>query len=191
MAPKRAAAVLRQVPGAARRRSGAMGRRAAWRVLTAVAAGAWAGLALFHVWLFWGQWLDGRLSDPVIAAKWVGSVLLLGALAMLHRTGRALLLGRQALVVWTLVALVHVGAGQPADPSALPSTSSPALIFVVPTIAAAALLAATALLAAARATRLAGGGPRTAFAPITRVQRCSRLDLARSHTLRAPPFPIA
>ena len=165
-------------------------RRTAWRILTGAAIGGWAGLALFHVWLLWGQWQDGRLTEPVIAAKWAGSLLLLGALALLHRSGRSLIVGRQALAVWTLAAVVHIGAGQPADLSAQPSSSSPALLFVVPTVAGLALLAGAALLAAARRRRFIGG-PRLAPARAPRTQRRSRLVLARSHALRAPPFAIA
>lgn len=192
MRSRRGSAANRQARGfraGARRVSGL--RRAAWRALTAAAVGGWAALAVFHVWLFWGQWQDGRLSDPVIAAKWGGSVLLLGALALLHRSGRALLLGRQALAVWTLAGLVHVGAGAPADLSALPSSSSPTLLFVVPSLAGAALLAGTALLKGARRARRPIGGPRPCFTPAPRVQRCSRLVLAQSHALRAPPPAFA
>ena len=184
-------AALRQAHGSpGRDRRGGGLPRAAWRALTGAAVGSWAALALFHVWLLWGQWQDGRLSDPVVAAKWAGSALLLGALAMLYRSGRALLFGRQALAVWTLAALVHVGAGQPAL-SAEPSSSSPALLFIVPSLAGAALLVGSALVAAARRARRTTGGIRLAPPRAVRVQRCSRLVLARSHALRAPPLAIA
>ena len=188
MPSRRAAAALRQPDGSTgqdMRRGGA-----SWRVLTGAAVAGWTGLALFHVWLLWGQWQDGRLSDPVVAAKWAGSALLLGALAFLYRSGGALVFGRQALVVWMLAALVHVGAGQPGL-SADPSSSSPALLFIVPSLAGAALLVGSALLAAARRARRITGGIRLTPPLAIRVQHCSRLVLARSRALRAPPLAIA
>jgi hypothetical protein len=160
----------------------------AWRLLNGIAIGAWAGLALFHVWLFWGQWQDGRLSDPIIAAKWTGSALLLGALAMLHRSGRALLFGRQALVVWTLVALVHVGAGQHASHSSPAST--PGILFVIPTLGA-ALTAGMALWAAARRTRSRRHHVRPLVPANRRPLLFTPLVPASAHGLRAPPIAIA
>ena len=162
---------------------------AALRMRSAAAVAGALARVLFHVWLFWGQWQVGRLSDPLMAAKWAGSGLLLAALVVCHRRHASVFHGRRALVIWTLAAVVHVGAGQPAH-SGAPESSS-AVLFVLPGMAGAALLAAAGLLLAARRSR--ASAPRT-LRPLVRAARASfppSFLFAGPLGLRAPPVRFA
>ena len=74
------------------------------RALTAAAG----SLAIFHVWLFAGQLRNGELlSDPGLLARWFAALGLAGALFVLKRRGISLVVGRKAVAVWALVALLH------------------------------------------------------------------------------------
>jgi hypothetical protein len=163
--------------------------RAAWRMFSALLGLATLALVAFHVWLFWGQWQVGLLTDPLVALRWGGSALLVAALIALHRRGVPLFRGRQALVVWTLAAVVHVGADSAAVPPS-PEFSSTGLTFVVPSVAGIALIAGCALLAHTRRRRLA---PRsvtfTLVRPAARRNRPARYRSA-PRALRAPPLAV-
>lgn len=72
-------------------------------------------LALLHVGLLIERLGQGTPTDPAVLLRWVGALaLLLAAGFWQRRTGRSLWAGREALVFWTLVALLHAGA--PAQP---------------------------------------------------------------------------
>ena len=83
--------------------------RGAWLVARVAVAGFGGILLIFHAWLLWHQLDSGQLLDPLTATKWTAAVALLGGLVTLRVSGVSLLRGRQALIVWTLVALVHSG----------------------------------------------------------------------------------
>ena len=162
--------------------------RTAWRMLSALLGLGTLALIAFHVWLFWGQWQVGRLADPLVAVRWGGSVLLVAALIVLQRRHVPLFRGRQALVIWTLAAVVHVGADSAAL-SASPEFSSSGLIFVVPSVAGVALIAACAALAITR--RRLVSRPAT-FGLVRPTHRCPRraLFLSVPRALRAPPLAV-
>jgi hypothetical protein len=147
-------------------------------------------LVAFHVWLFWGQVQVGRLADPLTAARWASSALLAVALVVLHRKHAPLFHGRQALVIWTLIALVHVGPGAAqADPGV---PHAPAIVFVVPAIAGAALFAAWALLRAVGPRRAVHVGRSAALLVSVARQSLPRSPLlAVPRPLRAPPVVAA
>jgi hypothetical protein len=67
-------------------------------------------LAGFHAWLFWGHLVGGRLLDPAVAMRWVAGLLLVAGFAGLRHLGVPLIRGRKAVVLWLLVALLHVHA---------------------------------------------------------------------------------
>lgn len=94
---------------------------------------AFAGIAVLvvlHAALLWDRVVQGRLSDPDVALRWLGGAALTLALLGLRRLGVPLLWGRQALVFWLLVLLLHVGVAVPEDPG-LPATPM-RLLFVLP-----------------------------------------------------------
>ena len=162
--------------------------RLVWRVVSIALGSAALALVLFHAWLFWDQWQIGRLSDPLLATKWAGSALLLVAFAICRRQRVALLRGRRGVVIWTLAAVLHVGADHPGI-AVTPETAS-AVLFVLPGIAGAALLTA-GLLWGARRTRTA----MRARAPRIRVTTAHPFPrsplLVSPRGLRAPPLRFA
>ena len=95
-----------------------------FRRLPAVLGGT---LALFHGWLLASQILKGELSDPGLVLRWMVAGGLVVALARLRHRGDSLFLGRKAIAIWVLAALLHgpvvAGAvahdGSPALPEAV------------------------------------------------------------------------
>lgn len=162
--------------------------RALWRLVSATLIVAGLSLVAFHAWLFWDQWQIGRLSDPLLLAKWAGSAVLVAALAVCHRRKVSLLHGRKALVLWTLAAVLHVGADHPGI-SVAPETAS-AVLFVLPSAAVTALLAAGLVLASRRSRASVRPAARTTVRPAPLPFRPSPL-LASPRGLRAPPLRFA
>lgn len=168
-----------------------MGRLA--RLTTSLRLGAAALLLVFHAALFWTHLSGGRLFEPAVALRWGIGFLLLGLLAALRRVGVPVLYGRRALVVWVLVALLHVSAAMPATSNSL-TLDDPADItlslVVLPQAAGIAFAAGLLLLSAmlARAWRLP--------APVTVPIRSGRGAGLRSRLVRprlaprAPPVPV-
>lgn len=104
-------------------------------------AAAAAALALFHVWLFAGQALQGDLADPAKLARWLAAGLLLAALAGLYRAGVPLVRGRKAVAIWLLAALLH----GPAIGERLDALDTPSIPEAVSTLAGLGAAAAGAL----------------------------------------------
>lgn len=106
-----------------------------------VVASRAAALALiaFHVWLLWAHILTGRLLDPAVATRWVVGAGLFAGLVGLKRLGVPVLFGRNAAVIWTLVAVLHCHAAitTPAA-GAHPSGPSAAVLVVPVTLGSAA-----------------------------------------------------
>ena len=86
---------------------GESARRYTERVLRRVLASAGVLLGLFHVWLFAGQILDGRLDDPAQILRWLVAGGLVAGLAGLRRRGLSIVRGRPAATIWLLAALLH------------------------------------------------------------------------------------
>jgi hypothetical protein len=92
-----------------------------------------AGLALvaLHLWLLGSHVVDGRLTDPSVAARWVFGTALFGSLVVLRRLAVPALWGRHAAVIWTLVALLHWQAAlSRTDAAAQPATPPVAVVAV-------------------------------------------------------------
>ncbi len=66
-----------------------------------------ASLVVFHGFLLWDRVASLTLLDPAVALRWGAAAALALGLARLKRAGAPLLSGRGALVVWSLVALLH------------------------------------------------------------------------------------
>lgn len=135
-----------------------------------ILAAAAAALALFHVWLFAGQALQGELADPARLARWFFALLLLAALAAFYRAGVPLLGGRKAVAIWLLAALLHGPAiGERLDALGTPSIPEAVSALAGLGAAAAGALGLLLLLWIARAPRrvaaavpLVAGAPRAA-----------------------------
>jgi hypothetical protein len=95
-------------------------------------------LVLFHVWLFARQVWLGELTDLTVLGRWLLAGALVWGLVALRRQGAHLILGRRAVGIWLLAALLHGPAA--ADRSR--DLVLPALPDVVATLAQAALGAA-------------------------------------------------
>lgn len=121
-----------------------------------ILAAAAAALALFHVWLFAGQALQGELADPARLARWIFAGLLLAALAAFYRAGVPLLRGRKAVAVWLLAALLHGPAiGERIDALGTPSIPEAVSALAGLGAAAAGALGLLLVLWLARAPRAA------------------------------------
>ena len=84
------------------------------RVVVPVAIAAPVAFLLYlHIRIFTERLLDLTILEPVVAVKWLASLLILAVLLKFRRAGNPLLKGRKALVVWMLVLLLHVQISAP------------------------------------------------------------------------------
>ena len=146
--------------------------------------------------------------DPAVAVRWSVGALLLAALVALGRAGVPVLWGRRALVVWVLVALLHVTAAPATDLGGITRTAAQTTQVLVdlPSGAAAALLFAVSLvvllLLRARVAAHGAGSMRVrpsaaagAHPPILSLHLASRAPpigirlIARGSPLRGRPTP--
>lgn len=139
-----------------------------------------AGLVLFHAVLLWQRIADSTLLDPVVLAKYLGAVALLGGAVAFRRYAPQHLRGRRALLgFWLVVLLLHAIA--PAASSARNLDSELAAVVqlgvVVPMLLATAHLAAVSI---AHSLRVSGASPATAFVSAAAVPVAHRPS-------RAPP----
>lgn len=96
-------------------------------------AAAGLTLAVFHLYLFWDRLAGGDLLDPAVAGRWLAAAALVAVLAVLRRIGVPLARGRNAVVVWSLVMLLHAwGRGVPPVSGESASPVDAGLIFVLP-----------------------------------------------------------
>ena len=70
-------------------------------------AGAAGLLVLFHAWLLGSQLWDGQLAEPELVLRWVIAAGLILSLLVLRRSGAEMVLGRKAISIWLLAALLH------------------------------------------------------------------------------------
>lgn len=68
-----------------------------------------AGLLLFHGALLIERIESAELTSPLVALRWLSVPLVLGALLWLRRQRISLLRSRPAIVLWLLVAILHLG----------------------------------------------------------------------------------
>ena len=66
-----------------------------------------ASLVVYHVVLLRDRVASLTLLDPAVALRWGAAIALVLGLLRLWSAGMPLLSGRRALVVWSLVALLH------------------------------------------------------------------------------------
>jgi hypothetical protein len=112
-------------------------------VALATLSGRVAILALggFHAWLFWSHLAGGRLFEPAVAVRWFAGLALVAAFVALRRLGLPVLRGRQAVVLWLLVALLHVHAAwAPGSTLAQGPAGDEAVVLVLQAASATALL---------------------------------------------------
>lgn len=149
--------------------------------------GAGATLALFHGCLFASQIAKGDLADPGLALRWIVAGGLVTALVALWRRGESLV-GRKAVAVWVLAALLHgpalAGRQMRADDLvSLPGTFVSVLLIGGP---AAGL---TLLLLAALTRRHRSSAPALVTISTHEVPfRLSGGDLGWSCAPRPPPY---
>ena len=75
----------------------------------------------FHLWLLGNQAWSGQLAEPDLVLRWAAALALGGGLVALRRRGESLV-GRKAVVIWLLAALLHGPAlGNHLDGFATPS----------------------------------------------------------------------
>jgi hypothetical protein len=129
------------------------------------------GIAGFHIVLLVRRFAEGEL-DPAALFRWSGAFLLLGAALWLRRHRVPLLWGRQALVFWLLVLLLHAGAP--------PSAPAPAWM-VVP------VFALWAAVAARPTQRLPRPTPSRTVAMNTTAPRRREIRLIALLSPRPPP----
>jgi hypothetical protein len=110
-------------------------------VIRRVLTGAALVLALFHVWLFAGQAIEGQLGDPALLLRWLAAALLTAGLIALRRAGAPLLRGRKAVAIWLLAALLH----GPAIGQRLATLEKPAIPEIAATLAQTAMAALVTL----------------------------------------------
>ena len=78
-------------------------------------------LGAFHLWLLGNQAWSGQLSEPDLVLRWAAALALAAGLVALRRRGESLV-GRKAVVIWLLAALLHGPAlGNDLDGFATPS----------------------------------------------------------------------
>jgi len=76
------------------------------RVIRTLPGVAGALLATYHGWLLAGQFMDGRLAEPWLVARWIAAAVLVAVLVTLSRKGYGPA-SRRSVAVWVLAALLH------------------------------------------------------------------------------------
>ncbi len=137
-----------------------------------------AVVVLLHGELLWRRLADGSFAQAGVAARWLASVALIGGLVVVYRRHGRLFRGRQAAVLWILVALLHALSGVPGTAM----VAEPAPWLLVPL----AVFAARALAVALRAS-----APPKPWRTVRWLQGPGGLALRPAHAgavgARAPP----
>lgn len=106
-------------------------------VSTAAATAAAAYLLYLHSLLLAERLSDLSILEPVVAVKWIASLLILVVLLKFRLAGIPLLKGRKALVVWMLVLLLHCQISAPIGPEVSAEFAAQQnvwLIFLLPAL---------------------------------------------------------
>ena len=159
--------------------------RGAW-LAARVGTGALAAILLiFHAWLLWRQLDSGQILDPLTATKWATALVMFGGLVALRAGGLSPFRGRQALVVWTLVAMVHWSAASRLPAAMSADGPATAVSLILPAAEALTGLA----LALAALTRRGADPSYVRLALVHDVQHAHTLVGCRSDGWgRAPPL---
>src|SRR5262245_13297945 len=166
--------------------------RGAWRILQAASWTAGALLVAFHAWLLWDRLAAGEFFDPVVALRWGTCAITVAAFVALHRAGASMFHGRRALVVWLLVALIHVGNNRVVNGAIGPASGDDAAVtFVLPSVVAVGL-SGVALLCLLSLTRRRTAADHSRFCTVELEAdgRPSR-GWRRPGPSRAPPLAFA
>ena len=99
----------------------------------------------FHLWLLGNQAWSGHLSEPDVVLRWLGALALAGGLVALKRRSESLV-GRKAVVIWVLAALLH-GPSLANDLDGFATPSLPEAVATAGQVAASVSLLALSLLA--------------------------------------------
>ncbi len=99
-----------------------------------------AVVVLLHGELLWRRLADGSFAQAGVAARWLASVALIAGLVIAYRRNGRLFRSRQAVVLWTLVALLHALSGVPG--AAMVAEPAPWLIVPLAVMVARALAVA-------------------------------------------------
>jgi hypothetical protein len=79
------------------------------RLSKTLAASAGALLVGFHGWVLASQFASGRLVEPWLILRWIVAAGLVAGLVYVRRRGESLV-GRKAVAIWVLAALLHAPA---------------------------------------------------------------------------------
>ena len=153
-----------------------------------IAIGA-AGAALvgFHAWLFAAQFAAGRLDDLWLIFRWISALVLIGALWIVRRGGDSIV-GRKAVAIWILAAMLHAPAiadTVSANALALPETVAGSVLQIV---ASAALTLSLWLLAGVLAARRRQFRSIISFVPMFAGAGMRRAGVAWRFAPRPPPL---
>jgi hypothetical protein len=91
-----------------------------------------AVLTGFHLILLGARVADGSVLDPAVAVEWVTGLALLLGLVRLHRLGLSVVRGRNALILWLLVLLLHAVAVAPGENGSLELRVGQSFLGIVP-----------------------------------------------------------
>ena len=83
------------------------GRRDTQLMIRRALQAAGALLLLFHVWLLGRDAWSGELLEADRLLRWLAAIGLGALLVILYRQGVSILVGRKAVVIWLLAALLH------------------------------------------------------------------------------------
>lgn len=99
--------------------------QATWRIALRLLG---VGVVAFHGQLLWRRLADGSLADLSVVAHWLISGLLVVGLVLVRRRTGSFFRGREAAVLWILVALLHALTGT----SAAPMLATPSSLLALP-----------------------------------------------------------
>ena len=88
-------------------------------------------LSVYHLELLLERIAERSLLQPQIGLRWLASLGLLYGFYRLRRSGRPWLLGRRAVVLWLLVAALHLLSMAPAVAEMPPAAFGAPVVFLV------------------------------------------------------------
>jgi hypothetical protein len=126
------------------------------RALTLLGIPLALGLAIHHSALLWRRIETLEIAEPLVLMRWLGVAAILALVALLRRQRVSLLRGRGAVVIWLLIALLHVGVGSDGRPAHHDQPIELLVISLSVALAAVPLAAAIGTLTTLRLSGLVG-----------------------------------